>query len=365
VAPGRQRHVLPDHHGSPDRCLTVTATTPAAAEDRYARQRLIPGWDQERLAAATVVVAGAGALGNEVAKNLALAGVGHLLLCDPDTVSGSNLSRGVLFSAAENDPIGRSKVEVARETLRRIAPGVRVTTRDRDLTTGIGLGELADADVVAGCLDSVRARVDLLGRCALVDALLIDGGTGHWDGEVRVRRGIDDGCYACSLPVRQRGLSDIPWSCAEEPAGGPAPAMVATTAFVAAQLSLLALGAIQGRPPRPGFLVLDGVTGDTRHVEVDRDPACLHHRPLGAWERATAGAGSTVAELIGELPAGAEPETWAEFTAPGGIGGRARPTNRLRDADPGARLSELGVAPGEILPVRMTEGDYRWLRLKA
>lgn len=342
----------------------MAATTRDAAGDRYARQRLIPGWDQDRLAAATVVIAGVGALGNEVAKNLALAGVGHLVLCDPDTVTLSNLSRGVLFSAAAGDPLGRRKVEVAADTLGRLAPEVRVTCRPRDLTTGVGLGELADADVVVGCLDTVRARVELLGRCALVEALLVDGGTGNWEGEVRVRRSTADGCYACTLSARQRGLSDIPWSCAEEPGDGPAPAMVATTALVAAQLSLLALGSVQGRAPEPGITVLDGVTGATRRIAADRDPACLHHRPLGGWEPVAAGSGATVAELIAELPAGADPEAWAEFPAPGGARG-PRLTTRLLEADPGARLHELGVAPGEILTVRTTEGEYRWLRLSS
>ena len=44
--------------------------------DRYSRLRLISWWRQERLAAARVLVVGAGALGNEVIKNLALVGVG-------------------------------------------------------------------------------------------------------------------------------------------------------------------------------------------------------------------------------------------------------------------------------------------------
>ena len=62
-------------------------------EDRYARFRLIAWWDQQKLAAAKVLVVGAGALGNEVLKNLCLLGVGHVYVVDFDTIEESNLSR--------------------------------------------------------------------------------------------------------------------------------------------------------------------------------------------------------------------------------------------------------------------------------
>ena len=39
-------------------------------EDRYSRLRLIPWWDQDRLRRATVMVVGAGALGNELILSL-------------------------------------------------------------------------------------------------------------------------------------------------------------------------------------------------------------------------------------------------------------------------------------------------------
>src|SRR5947209_7959404 len=66
-------------------------------EDRYHRLRLIQWWDQKRLADSVAIVGGAGALGNEVLKNLALLGVGRVFVCDRDTIETSNLTRSVLF----------------------------------------------------------------------------------------------------------------------------------------------------------------------------------------------------------------------------------------------------------------------------
>jgi molybdopterin/thiamine biosynthesis adenylyltransferase len=66
-------------------------------DDRYSRLRLIGWWDQEKLAKARILVVGAGALGNEVLKNLALLGVGEIYLTDFDHIEKSNLTRSVVF----------------------------------------------------------------------------------------------------------------------------------------------------------------------------------------------------------------------------------------------------------------------------
>src|SRR4051812_5845022 len=92
-------------------------------DDRYSRLRLIPWWRQERLAAARVLVVGAGALGNEVLKNLALLGVGTVHVIDLDEVEPSNLSRSVLFRAGDG---GRAKAVVAAERVREINPEMTV-----------------------------------------------------------------------------------------------------------------------------------------------------------------------------------------------------------------------------------------------
>ena len=81
-------------------------------EDRYSRLRLIPWWDQERLKNATVMVVGAGAIGNELIKNLTLLGIGRILVYDMDAIENTNLTRSVLYRARD---VGRYKAEVAAE----------------------------------------------------------------------------------------------------------------------------------------------------------------------------------------------------------------------------------------------------------
>jgi len=133
-----------------------------ATDERFSRHQYLPDWNQERLTEAKVILAGVGALGNAVAQCLALAGVGTLVLCDPDRIELSNLSRMPLFR--ERD-VGRLKVEAAAETLAELAPTVTVPCRPQRLETGIGLGELRDASLTLGCLDSRAARLELAGRC--------------------------------------------------------------------------------------------------------------------------------------------------------------------------------------------------------
>ena len=114
-------------------------------DDRYSRLRLIPWWRQERLAAAKVLVVGAGALGNEVLKNLALIGVGTVIVIDLDAVEPSNLSRSVLFRVQDG---GRAKAEVAAQRAGEINPDVTFHPIRGDVITDLGLGLFADVDVV-------------------------------------------------------------------------------------------------------------------------------------------------------------------------------------------------------------------------
>src|SRR5215467_6374335 len=88
-------------------------------EDRYSRFRLIPWWDQQKLQAARVLVVGAGALGNEILKNLALLGFERIVVVDLDRIEESNLSRAILFDGKD---VGTFKADAAARSLRKIAP---------------------------------------------------------------------------------------------------------------------------------------------------------------------------------------------------------------------------------------------------
>src|SRR5262245_54229459 len=96
-------------------------TTIKTQEGRFARLEAIEWWDQELLARSHVLVIGAGALGNEVVKNLALLGVGHVVVVDMDSVETSNLSRSVLFREGDE---GKAKATCAALAARGIYPGI-------------------------------------------------------------------------------------------------------------------------------------------------------------------------------------------------------------------------------------------------
>jgi len=124
------------------------------AEDRQDRTRRFFGArGLARIERSHVLVIGAGAIGNEVAKNLALVGVGRLTLVDPDTVEPSNLNRCIFFRESD---VGRKKVHVARRALRAAAPSLVVAAHARPIQEAPDAAW--DADLVALCVDNEFAR---------------------------------------------------------------------------------------------------------------------------------------------------------------------------------------------------------------
>ena len=152
---------------------------------------------QKKVSSAHVMVVGCGALGNEVIKNLALFGVGNLVLVDFDEVEYSNLTRSILFTQ-EDALKHRYKVDAAAESVKKINPNINVTTIVGDVATSVGLGLIRKMNVVVGCLDNRWARYTLNRLCMRAGVPWVDGGINALEGVAKVFI-PGKNCYACTL----------------------------------------------------------------------------------------------------------------------------------------------------------------------
>lgn len=185
-------------------------------ESMVDRQKLIPWWEQEVVNNSYVLVAGAGAIGNEVLKNLALIGVGHILICDMDVISTSNLSRTVLFT---KDDVGKYKAKVAAERVKEmsVCPDIEVDYFIGDIMHFLGNGVFGQFDVVLGCLDNLETRASLNKRCNLLQIPYIDGGIRELTMSVSVHHYPKSSCWACGISNRQLSNEKmIRYSCDEK-----------------------------------------------------------------------------------------------------------------------------------------------------
>ncbi|MCG8352549.1 MAG: ThiF family adenylyltransferase [Chloroflexales bacterium] len=275
--------------------------------ERYDRQQRIPGWDQARLACATVLVAGAGALGNEALKNLALLGVGQVLIVDLDRIEPSNLSRTLLFREAD---LGLPKAVVAARAVQQLNPAVQVTALVGDLRFVLGLGRLHACTLALGCLDNQGARAFLSRMCLLAGVPLLDGAMGALGGEVRAFLDAAGPCFACTLTLNEQSDLWLRYSCSSgfhvDDAADPAPTTITTTAVIGGLLAQEAARLLLGQPVENGSaLVYNGQTGRLHRAGLRRDPACPNHHPLD-WERVVPLFGPveavTAAALLAHVP---------------------------------------------------------------
>ena len=174
---------------------------------------LLSWFQKEKVKNARVLVAGAGALGNEVVKDLALFGIGHIYVADFDRIEMSNLTRSVLFR--EEDARRHDyKAEVVARRAMEINPQIKVTPIVGNLASEVGFGLYRLVDVVIGCLDSRLARYLLNRLCLRAGKTWIDGGIENLSGNVRVfTPGVS--CYECSLSREEFNQIMLRTGCAD------------------------------------------------------------------------------------------------------------------------------------------------------
>ena len=251
-------------------------------EDRYSRLRLIPWWDQEKIQNARIMVVGAGALGNELVKNLTLLGVGNILILDMDSIESSNLTRSVLFRRSD---VGRFKAEIAAESAIEINPDVNAVGIVANIIDDIGLGVFRRMDVVLGGLDNREARLAINQSCYKVNKPWIDGAIEVLNGFARVFVPGQGACYECTMTDMDWQLINKRKSCAllthEQMAEGKIPTTPTSSSVIAGiqvQELLKLLHKERNLPTLAGKgFVFNGLTHDSYVVEYQEKPDCMSH----------------------------------------------------------------------------------------
>ncbi len=204
-------------------------------EDVFDRQKRVGGWNQEAVGEKKCLVAGAGALGNELVKNLVQAGVGRITVVDFDKIVEANLNRCVFFNKAD---IGREKAVVLKEKAGLLTGGATEITADLRKIEELKESEFDEFDVVFGCLDNLGARLHLNAQ-SYGKKIFIDGGTTGFLGRVQVVSSPSP-CFECGLSKSDYNILWKKYSCVGEAldfVDPKMPALPTTTSIVAAVMA--------------------------------------------------------------------------------------------------------------------------------
>ena len=274
---------------------------------------LLSWFKKDKVKNARVLVAGAGALGNEVVKNLALFGVGHIYVCDFDQIEISNLTRSVLFR--EEDAYNHAyKAEIVAKRAKEINPQIEVTPIVGNLFSEVGFGLYKAVDVIIGCLDSRIARYQLNRLSMRAGKTWIDGSIENLTGVVKVYTpGVS--CYECGLSREEFNNIMLRTGCADVVRTQTSAGRIATTPISASIIGAMqvqeAMKVIHTEEGQPvPFKTLSGkmwrFEGMTNVVNVYKYSSWKNNCPAHErWDNVVRGenlsANMTIAQILGEL----------------------------------------------------------------
>jgi ubiquitin-like 1-activating enzyme E1 B len=149
-----------------------------------------------------VLVVGAGGIGCELLKNLALTGFTKVHVVDLDTIDISNLNRQFLF---RKEHVGKSKAEVASAAVKTMTPGIDITFDHGSITSEkYGVDFFKGFIFVFNALDNKAARAHVNRLCLAADVPLFESGSAGYKGNVFVIMKGKTECFEClGKPVQK------------------------------------------------------------------------------------------------------------------------------------------------------------------
>lgn len=252
----------------------------AIDDETFDRSRRIGWLDLDAVFRTKVLMVGAGALGNEVGKNLILSGFRHVTVVDMDHVVGSNLNRCLFFSR-EDVTKRNSKAEVVAHGMNLLSEHAAVepiSSAIEELDDGV----YKDHDLILGCLDNIATRLHVNSRSYRFGKTLIDGGMEGFVGRVLITDPPDGTCIQCGMNRSHAKVANLRFSCTgkdlvfHEPR---LPAEITTTSVISAIMVRECLKLVSGMTDMmlSNAFFYDGQRNVSEEMEFDIDPNCPNH----------------------------------------------------------------------------------------
>lgn len=221
---------------------------------------------QRKLAAARVLVVGAGGLGSPAALYLAAAGVGTLGIADFDVVAGHNLQRQLLH---DDRSVGEPKVVSAARRLRATNPFIRIVEHPEGITAENSLSLFAGYDIIVDGTDNFSARYLNNDAAFFARKPLVYGSVFKFEAQVAVFDPAHGGpCYRCLFPE--------PPAAGSVPGCGEAGVLGALCGVVGSLQALETIKLITGvgQPLLGRLLTYDALAQTFQTLNLPHDPLC-------------------------------------------------------------------------------------------
>jgi len=208
---------------------------------------------------------GAGGLGCPAALYLAAAGVGKLVIADPDKVDLTNLQRQILY---RTDSVGAEKASEAKKTLRAMNPDVSVETISKKLQQQDLEKIVPQVDVVLDCSDNFATRHAVNRACVKHRKPLVAGAAIRFDAQLMVfdLTKKTSACYSCVFPED----ADV-----EEVQCSTMGVFAPLTGVIGALQAMEAIKLLAGAgEPLAGLASFDAKRSEWKTVRLKKDPAC-------------------------------------------------------------------------------------------
>lgn len=233
---------------------------------RYSKQIKLKGFGtegQEKLAAARILIIGAGGLGTPVAQYLNAMGIGQISLMDADRVEESNLARQSLFTPAD---IGQYKTDCLIKRLSKQNPGTNLTNIREYLLPRNALKVIESHDLVIDASDNFGTRYLVNDACVILGKPFIYGALHGFEGQVSVLNFHGGPTYRCLFP-ESTDHSAIA-NCDENGVLGVLPGLIGTYQAIEAVKIISGIGEVLSGK----LLIIDSLTQTHLKIGVPNFP---------------------------------------------------------------------------------------------